>query len=890
MTPLTAGVGEVFAAALATPPADRTRFLTEQCPDPATRREVAELLAFDARAEAAEFLPPAPPRAGSRVESAVGPYLLREELGRGGMGTVYRAERVGDFRRELAVKLGPPGTADARMLERFRAERQVLAALDHPHIARLHDGGATPDGRPYFVMELVRGGRIDRHADDRGLTARERVRLFTDACRGVAYAHARGVVHRDLKPGNILVSDGGAVKVVDFGLATRGTLADDVTLTQTGDLIGTPGFLAPEQARGRANAVTPAADVFALGATLYALLTGRPPFRGDTAWESVRLTLDADPVPPSRLAPNLPRDLEAVCLKCLEKDPARRYPTAADLVADLERFERNEPTAARPVGRLQRGWRWARRHPLPSGLAAALAVVVVAAVSSVTALWLHAERNADQARRHAADAEERNRTLREALKSYTSAASRMFSNPEQASPEEREALARALELYLQVLAEADGADPEAEDEAAYATLRLAKGFQHMREFAVADRAESQAVATLRRLREAHPDRVQFAFHYAEGLAQRAGTAGNLNRLEEQERLLQEAVREQEWVVAQRPRSFGLLTTLATFRMGLAAILHRNGDELAAERMMVNAVRDLRVTLADDPGDWTRYDFFFAAVGNHAALHLARTADVDRYVAFLDETIDLMERTLRDRPADCCKLLSTVGPHHRTVVFVLWQAGRRDEARQMANREVAVYGELARRDPSNLAFARNHATALYHSGLMESGETASARFRGGLASLERADKQIAAPVLMVDRARYLATIPNPSIRDPRTAVELVRKALAADPGVGGAAETLAVCLCEAGDYPAALREGTAIQPATVETWAKGPEGVLLRALDRSQRGETAAALADLEAARQLLRPEGIYGVALWTLHDRVWRVVHGTEPPVWGVHPKGGSAP
>jgi WD40 repeat protein len=352
--------------------------------------------------------PPAPP-------SPPG-YEVLGEVGRGGMGVVYKARHVA-LDRVVALKVLLGGArASPEEQVRFRAEASALARLRHPNIVQVYDTG-THDGLPYFALEFIDGESLAAHLRGQPLPPRAAAALAEVLARAVHAAHQAGVVHRDLKPANVLLSSVGQAnllapgdakgkqgclpydpKIVDFGLAK--CLDSDSGLTRTGAVVGTPSYMAPEQTTGRARDVGPAADVYGLGATLYELLTGRPPFRGPTPLETmVQLRAD-DPVPPRRLQPRVPRDLETVCLRCLEKRPERRYPSAAELADDLGRYLAGEPVRARPAGPARRAWRWAARRPaiaallaLAVGLSAAGVGGVLAALRYAFAGWEHAASN-----------------------------------------------------------------------------------------------------------------------------------------------------------------------------------------------------------------------------------------------------------------------------------------------------------------------------------------------------------------------------------------------------------------------------------------------------------------------------------------------------------------
>ena len=363
---------------------------------------------------------------GSRGEAdrqrlhRLGDYELEGEISRGGMGVVFRARQL-SLNRAVALKLIRAGEfADETEVARFRAEAEAAAHLDHPNIVPIYEVGEH-EGRHYFSMRLVEGGSLAVRISNREtrIPDQEAAALLAKVARAVHYAHQRGILHRDLKPGNILLDAQGQPHLTDFGLARR--VEADSTLTMSGAILGTPNYLPPEQAAG-AKSLTTAADVYSLGAILYELLAGRPPFVGATVMETLQKVIHEEPVRPGRvrqsqkeegkmpkaesLACSIPStsaflilpsafaDLETICLKCLEKDPVRRYSSAELLAEDLERWLRGEPIVARPTTSLERTLLWVRRNPALSGLLLAILIVALTGLVGIIWQWRTAENNA----------------------------------------------------------------------------------------------------------------------------------------------------------------------------------------------------------------------------------------------------------------------------------------------------------------------------------------------------------------------------------------------------------------------------------------------------------------------------------------------------------------
>ncbi len=346
-------------------------------------------------------LPPAPESSGDAPEQVppLPGYEVLAELGRGGMGVVFKARHLG-LGRVVALKMIlAAGYASAEERQRFRTEAEAIARLQHPNIVAVHDFGEH-DGKPYLSLEFCPQGSLDRKLNGTPLPPQQAAALVALLAAAMQAAHQQNVIHRDLKPANVLLTADGTPKVTDFGLAKK---LDEAGQTASGAIMGTPSYMAPEQAGGQGKAVGPAADVYSLGAILYECLTGRPPFKAATPLDTILQVVSDEPVPVRQLQPKCPRDLETICLKCLRKEPQKRYASAAELADDLGRYQVGEPITARPVGRLERAVKWVKRNPVVTGAALA---VVLALVGGTTVSSLK-YREAEAARFAANDALDR---------------------------------------------------------------------------------------------------------------------------------------------------------------------------------------------------------------------------------------------------------------------------------------------------------------------------------------------------------------------------------------------------------------------------------------------------------------------------------------------------
>jgi tetratricopeptide (TPR) repeat protein/predicted Ser/Thr protein kinase len=698
-------------------------------PDPraATDRVDGDAVTTDGDPEADS----APLLAGARVRY-FGDYEIRHELGRGGMGVVYEARQL-SLNRPVALKMIKAGVlADDAELRRFQNEAEAVAILDHPGIVPVHEVGEH-DGQRYFSMKLIPGASLAAQLDRYGDDPRAATRLVAEAADAVHHAHMRGILHRDLKPANILIDEQGHPHVTDFGLAKR--VEGDSNLTQSGAILGTPAYMAPEQTTGHRGAVTTATDVYGLGAVLYALLAGKAPFGGDSVIETLDAVRSRAPEPPTRLNPRLSRDLELICLKCLEKEPARRYRSAEALAEDLRRWLDGRPITARPVSPATRAWMWCRRHPVPAGLAAALVLAVLAGSIASTALWLRAERNYRNEQAARAEAQARLDLALAAIRTYYTGVSEdvLLKEPQMKALREK-LLKTALDFYRRLQESLKGdPGPKAQADLAEAysgvgAITLAVGSMRDAEqafeqalairerLAAADPANddyqralagslswhgedgrnmARALAIRERLAKAHPDVVRDQINLAWSLVNPGTPEGSRTDDKPTVHQLRRNGERLKAMISVYPDVPEIRRYLADLHRWLGVRLYIQGDIEG----MLRAYKDCQQVLEGMPTPLTTFDRWLLALAHDgvgsALRSLGRPAEA---LPALRKAVELRERNFADYPVhhiarlDLGSSLSELGDLQRELGLIA-QAG------ETLRRSRAIHEDLARDDPS-----------------------------------------------------------------------------------------------------------------------------------------------------------------------------------------------
>jgi serine/threonine-protein kinase len=902
-------VEDVFHRALAAPSAaDRAAVLDRACgaagDGAALRARVEALLAAHDAADGLLRLPAGAAAGGAGPGTQVGPYRLVEQIGEGGFAVVFRAEQLAPVRRAVALKLIKPGMDTRQVVARFEAERQALAMMEHEHVARVFDGGATDAGRPYFVMELVDGVPVTEYCDRHRLDVRRRLAVFAQACRAVEHAHQKGVIHRDLKPSNVLVAtrDGRPhAKVIDFGIAkataaAAGHLADRTLMTDARQLVGTPAYMSPEQADGSPDLDT-RTDVYSLGVILYELLAGRPPFDprdfgGRPLAEVQRVIRETDPPPPStrlaataddlpavaarratdprRLGAQVRGELDWIVVRCLEKDRGRRYRSAGELADDVARHLADEAVTARPPSVGYRARKLLRRHRLAAGAAAAVAATVLAALGVCVHLLLR-ERDA------------RDRAV-EARAVAESARAAESSQRQRAQAH----LARAREVAQLVRTLAGGDSRQAAD--AHVLRR------HVLE---------RIAGNLEALTADPADDARATAEVAEAYFTAATARREVNQPDDARRLCGAAIDRLRPLAERFADRLVYRQRLADYYFMLFEVCRDQGDVADATAAMREAMAHERASYERnraDPGDASHHAWLLTM----AAAFLSTTGGTAEAVPLAAEGVAIQERLLAEHPADATRPLRA-SDARLELAACLQRAGRHDEALASFRRRSQLDRAHAARRPGDADAAdrlarglEEAATALIaldrlaeaDAALREAGDavrealasapanidlhvrallvgraTGYVRWRQGRRAeaveayaaarragewLGRSAPDAAAHAWMLPR--LLVEAAEPAARDPHAAVGLARSSLERWPRMGGLWVALAAGLYQTGDAAGALAaieraERSDAPPAGGTLYLKA---VVERAAGRLDAARATFARAEASAART--RPE------------------------------------
>jgi serine/threonine-protein kinase len=814
-------------------------------------------------------------RAGPRNQAADLPCIpgleLLNVLGYGGMGVVFQARQAA-LGRDVAVKLlrqaHPDGSAHR---ERFLQEARAVARLQHPHIVQVYDFGELPGAggatsQPYLVMEYVAGGSLADLLRGPPLPPAEAARLVEALAEAIHYAHQQGVVHRDLKPGNVLIVDRGSwivnrednpnaprttnheprttPKITDFGLAK---LLSESALTHTGDVIGTPGYMAPEQASGHPDGVTAAVDVYGLGAILYEALTGRPPFLAATTEATLLQVKLEDPVPPRRLQPTVPRDLNTICLKCLRKEAGRRYASAQELADDLRRFRSGEPIRARPVGAGERVVRWCRRQPALASALTATVLIFLAGLSGILWQWRSARHHAAEADRNAADfRQERDTALREHARAelHLREARKRVDRLTQVGQEllqrprlhklGREVMEDALSYY-EVILPREGSDPRLRLEAARLYRQVAQIHHTLGRWARAIDAYSQQGRLLAGLLKAEPANQALAHDLALSHRWRGNALRDLGRAREAREAYGQAAELHERLLCGSPGDPGCQVALANTLINLASLLSPR-EETETLKGLHERILELNQAAVDAAPDKASFQtelalalenrgLFFLNTGQVAAAtdalrgaltirqdlracgRLGRSQEryLGRNYAYLGRALAAARQSPAAEQAyqEAVQVLDPLvtdfpdSPYHRMnlaevqgdLADLQKDTGRPDKAEESRRQAIRHYEILTAdfgEDPGNRQnLVRSH--LLLGNLLCETGRCVEGGGQYRLAL--KVDPTSAAA--QNELAWFLATAAEPGLRDAAEAVQLAQQAVAAAPKDGNYRNTLGV---------------------------------------------------------------------------------------------------
>ncbi len=669
-------------------------------------------------------------------------YEILGELGRGGMGVVYRALDV-RLKRVVALKMILAGVhADPGDLKRFQLEAEAVAQLQHPNIVQIHDVGEH-EGKPYFSLEFVEGGELASQIAGEPQPPDEAARLVETLSRAMQFAHQRNIIHRDLKPANVLLTADGQPKITDFGLAKR--LEDDSGQTASGSIMGTPSYMAPEQAGGHQAQIRPQTDVYALGALLYCLLTGRPPFQSANVMDTVLQVLEQEPVPPRQLVTGLDKNLETITLKCLQKDPARRYQAAEEVADELKRYLNDEPILARPVGIAERTWRWCRRKPAIAGLCAAITLLL----GFVTVNgYLQAEIQRDltgQALTQKAKANENFDLARGAVDRFMTevSESQLLTVPHM-EPLRRKLLTGAMEFYEKFVQQAQD-NPELKTALGKSHRKLGRILAILGDDERSVEGISKAIEIFTQLSEEHPGDRETSYNLARSSKMLGIVLRKLGRNEEATEALERAIavasqlvkdsptvpdhafelanaknslgillREEsrtnealanyksaitiaEQIVDEHPRNFKFRGELGNTYHNLGVLLCFELSQLAESAKQLEQARAVYQQLAEDEPENPRHVYTLAIVHGSLGNLAHRSGQPTQAVEFSRRSRDLFEQVARAHP-DVPDYTAKVATANGNLSLALHRTGKMPEAVTAVEKSQEVFQQLSETFP------------------------------------------------------------------------------------------------------------------------------------------------------------------------------------------------
>jgi len=738
MKPTPNAAKSIFLEAVEIADADaRQVFVASQCAgDDSLRLDVERLLEHHAIQSSFLRSPPVtglpttePPAMMERPGAVVGPYKLREQIGEGGFGVVFMAEQSHPVQRILALKIIKPGMDSRQVVARFEAERQALAMMDHLNIARVIDGGSTEAGRPYFVMELVHGVSITIYCDDNRLTLRERIELFIPVCHAIQHAHQKGIIHRDVKPSNVMVTlyEGGPTpKVIDFGVAkaTEQKLTERTLFTNYGTMVGTLEYMSPEQAESSPLGVDTRSDVYSLGVLLYELLTGGTPLtrtrvKEATLAEILRLIKEEEPPRPSarllesgdaltsisahrrmepdKLARQLRGELDWIVMKCLEKDRTRRYETVNGFAMDLQRYLADEPVSACPPSAGYRLQKFVRRNKASVSAAAVVLVTLVGGIVGTTVGFLHAERaraaesleraNAESARDHAWNA----------LDAMTSAVTGdSLAAQKELAPEQKQFLRSALEPY-RVLAEHKSNDEKSRARAAHAARRIGHIELSLGEFERSTASARSAAESFAALAAEFPESQDYRRWWSLSLSDAGAALCQLGRWTEAEPLFAQSIAIVRRLASEHPDDARYRSDAAVRLCLRAPSLRRIGRADAATESL-NDAKDLLERLIDEKNNVEHHRIYLAECHDGLGLIARDRSDSSAAERHFRRAIELHEATDFSR-VGALFAMPTLSDHYHNLGLLLCRTNRREEGLTHLRRAADIHRTQVEKYPS-----------------------------------------------------------------------------------------------------------------------------------------------------------------------------------------------